>query len=134
MAPVVRPVLPASLACPKIAVGALDRRISPADRTPMKRLPTFLFGMAVGALLLYGAFNYHLVHARDGLHLIPKLSATLAGTYVDARQFGVRDWAEHAELAMAIEQAGKRDLLNAAAGDALETGLDRLLNGRGDRR
>lgn len=100
----------------------------------MRRLPTFICGMVVGGLLLYGALNYYLVNARDGLHLIPKLSATLAGTYVDTRQFGVAEWADHADLAMALEKAGRRDLLNAAAGDALETGLDRLLDRAPNRR
>jgi hypothetical protein len=93
----------------------------------MRRLGTFLFGMVVGAALLYGLLQYHIVNADDGLHLVPKVNSQLAGTYVDVRNFGVAEWAQHADLALALEKAGRRDLLRAAADDALQRGLDRLL-------
>ena len=44
----------------------------------MRRLSTFFFGMVAGGLLIYAALNYHLIQAKDGLHLIPKVDATLA--------------------------------------------------------
>jgi hypothetical protein len=92
-----------------------------------RRWLTFLLGVAVGALLIYAALNYHIVRARDGLHIIPKVDATLAGVYVDIRPFGPADWASHPDLALALLEANRRDLMEAAAGDALREGIDRLL-------
>ncbi|MBA3482118.1 MAG: hypothetical protein H0T51_09925 [Pirellulales bacterium] len=93
----------------------------------MRRLSTFFFGMVAGGLLIYAALNYHLIQAKDGLHLIPKVDATLACTYADIRNFGPSDWAQHPEIAMALFKADRSDLLESAASSTLETGLDRLL-------
>ena len=93
----------------------------------MRRLSTFIFGMVAGGLLIYAALNYHLIQANDGLHLIPKVDATLAGTYADIRNFGPADWAKNPDIAMAIFKADRGDLLESAASDTLQTGLDRLL-------
>ena len=92
----------------------------------MRRLSTFIFGMVVGGLLIYVALNYHLIHAQDGLHMVPKVDATLASTYVDVRSLGIRDMAQYPQVAMAISKAGRQDLLESIAGNALETEIDRL--------
>lgn len=94
----------------------------------MKRLMTFVFGMITGAFLLFGALNYYLIRANDGLHLVPKLDAKLAGTYVDIRNFTVADWAQHPDLAGALIDDGQRELVEGAASDALRTGIDQFLD------
>lgn len=93
----------------------------------MRRLSTFIFGMVAGGLLIYAGLNYHLIQAADGLHLVPKVDATLACTYADIRSFGPADWAKHPEIAMAILKSGRGDLLESAASNSLQVGLDRLL-------
>lgn len=93
----------------------------------MKRLTTFIMGMITGGLLFWGALSYHLVRAQDGIHVVPKVQSTLADTYVDIRQFGPAEWIQHADVAQALQAAGRMDLIEAAAEDALKTGLDRLL-------
>ena len=93
----------------------------------MRRLSTFIFGMVVGGLLIYVALNYHLIRAQDGMHMVPKVEATLASTYVDVRSLGIRDMAQYPEIAMAISKAGRQDLLESIAGNAFETELDRIL-------
>lgn len=93
----------------------------------MRRLTTFVMGMITGGLLFWGALSYHLVHAKDGIHLVPKVQSTLTDTYVDVRQFGPAEWLHHADVAQALQAAGRDDLIQAAAEDALKTGLDRLL-------
>ena len=100
----------------------------------MRRLPTFIFGMMAGGVLLYTALSYHLIHAPDGMHLIPKVETTLAGTYVDIRTFGPADWLDHVEVAQALQEAGRIDLIEAAAADTLRTGLDRLISAPASRR
>jgi hypothetical protein len=93
----------------------------------MRRLSTFIFGMVVGGLLIYLALNYHLIHAKDGIHLVPKTSATLAATYVDVRNFGPADWANHQDVALAIYKADRGELMRSITGDTLLNGLDRIL-------
>jgi hypothetical protein len=92
-----------------------------------RRWLTFMCGVAVGGLLIYGALNYHIIRSRDGMHLVPKVNAQLAGTYVDIREFSPRDWADHPEIFAALSRADRGDLLQSAAEDALRAGVDRLL-------
>ena len=93
----------------------------------MRRLPTFLFGMIVGGILIYGSLHYHLINAPSGLHLVPKLNSTLAATYVDIRGFGLADWTNHQDVAGALLAANRQDLLASSASDTLRNGLDQLL-------
>ncbi len=89
---------------------------------------TFLLGMVVGSTLLYGAQQYHLIRAKDGFHLVPKVESKLAATYVDIRNFTVSDWAQHADVAMALADANQSQLMETSAADAIRNGVDRLLD------
>ncbi len=94
----------------------------------MKRLMTFLCGMIVGAVLLFGALQYHVIRANDGLHLVPKLNAKLAATYVDIRSFTLADWAQNPDLAAALINDDQHELVEEAASDALSKGLDQFFD------
>ena len=94
----------------------------------MRRLTTFISGMIVGGILLYVALNYHLIRAQDGLHFVTKTDPSLAATYVDIRNFTVADWTQHANLAAAIMQADKTELMRGSAIDSLENSVDRFLD------
>jgi hypothetical protein len=96
----------------------------------MGRFWTFFWGVVVGSILLYGAMTYHVVNTRDGLQVVPKTTARLAGTYVDIRGFGIDDWAEHRDLAMALIQADKGDLLGDAAISPVRETLEAWLKGQ----
>jgi hypothetical protein len=93
----------------------------------MRRLMTFFMGMVTGGVLLYGALNYHLVRAQDGLHFVAKIDPQLAATYVDIRNFTVTDWTQHANLAAALMNADKAELMHGSAVDSLEKSMDQLL-------
>ena len=94
----------------------------------MRRIWTFIAGILAGGVLIYVAMNFHLIRAKDGLHLVPKVSAQLPGTYADIREYKVADWAENAEIASALIKANRRDLLDGAITDTFNSGIDRLLN------
>lgn len=98
----------------------------------MRRMITFVLGMVVGGLLLWGALQYHVLHTRDGLRLVPKVNASLAKSYVDIRGFTVADWAQNTDLVLALTNSNQSELMGNAAGDALQNGLDRLLNRDGE--
>ena len=94
----------------------------------MRRIWTFISGIMVGGALIYFAMNYHLVHAKDGLHVVPKIDAQLALTYADIREFTVADWAKNGDLAAALMNANRRDLVDSAVGATLDNSLDKWLN------
>jgi hypothetical protein len=100
----------------------------------MRRLPTFICGMIVGGLLIYGGLHYHVIHASSGLHLVPKVSSTLTGAYVDIRGFSLADWAKHQDVAAALLAADRQDLMQSAAQDSIRNGLNQLLPADSDRR
>ena len=84
--------------------------------------------MIAGAVLPFGALKYHVIRANDGLHLVPKLDAKLAATYVDIRSFTVADWAQHPDLTAALINDDQRELVEEAASDALRNGLNQFLD------
>jgi hypothetical protein len=89
----------------------------------MRRLPTFIFGMVVGGLLIYLALNYHLIRAKDGLHLVPKVSATLADTYVDVRSFRPGNFVSHRDVVTALLKSGQGELIDSLAADSVRNSL-----------
>jgi hypothetical protein len=83
--------------------------------------------MATGAMLLHGVTMYHVVRAADGVHLIPKQPPRLSESYVDIRTFSMNDWADHAQLASAMVQAGQQQLLGNAVEGSVREAVDTML-------
>lgn len=95
----------------------------------MRRISTFLSGVVVGGALIYCAMNFHVIRSREGFDLVPKVHPQLVTTYVDIREFQVADWAQHAEIAAALVQANRKDLLDNAVNDTLNQGIDQFFDG-----
>lgn len=94
----------------------------------MRRIMLFFSGVVFGGALVYFAMNFHVIRSREGFDLVPKVHPQLATTYVDISEFQVSDWANNAEIAAALVQANRKDLLDNAINDTLDQGIDRLLN------
>ena len=77
----------------------------------MGRISTFISGMIAGAVLLFVANHYHLVRGNDGVFVVPKLSQNLQDTYVDIREFGLRDWQQHRMLAASLLRSNHKEVL-----------------------
>lgn len=90
----------------------------------MGRVIIFLSGIALGAALTFGALRYHFVRAEDGWHPITRTAPTLDDLVVDVRGFGVQEWNAHRELAYAIIQDDRADLIQRAAVDDLRRTVD----------
>jgi hypothetical protein len=73
----------------------------------MNQVSTFLLGIVVGAVGLYGAMHYHVVHSSDGFHVVARMAPKLTNPYVDVRKFTAADWQKNHELAMASLRANK---------------------------
>ena len=67
--------------------------------------------MIVGAVGLYCATTYHVVRANDGVHMVPKVSAGWGDAYVDIREFDAALWNDHKNVAVALVNADKAELL-----------------------
>ena len=93
----------------------------------MRRLSSFLLGMATGPAMLYVAMNYHVLRAGDGFHFVAKQSPRLSDTFVDIREFGIADWAGHPQLAAALVQANKQYLVGDSAAAAIQENVKQLL-------
>jgi hypothetical protein len=109
-------------------------RFHPAKsrRTTMSRIGALIFGILVGGGLVYGALNYHVVRTESGHEFIPKKEMSFDETYVDARNFGLADWAKHADLAQAILKADKGHLINESAVKNLTNGVKDLFGKLGE--
>jgi hypothetical protein len=94
----------------------------------MSRLSTFLLGVVVGAVGILVSMNFYVVHANDGLHLVPKLVTQLEVPYVDIRKFGLQDWQQHQSLAVAIVKANKSELMTDSSLGSFKQATQDLLN------
>jgi hypothetical protein len=94
----------------------------------IRRLTSFFAGVLTGGVLIYMAMHYHVIHANDGWHLVPKVDGQLTNTFVDIRDYKISDWAQHADIAAARVNANRRDLIDNAVNDTFNSGVDRLLN------
>ncbi|HWA99471.1 MAG TPA: hypothetical protein VG713_13305, partial [Pirellulales bacterium] len=68
---------------------------------------SFLAGLAIGGVSVFGSLSYHFVRTSDGVEFVPKASPTFAETYLDVRNFVASDWTGHKTLAAAIVKAKK---------------------------
>lgn len=93
----------------------------------MNRLSWLFMGVVLGGGLVYGSLNYHVLRTDKGVEFVPKASATFEETYLDIRNFGVSNWAEHDKVAQAVVKAGKEDLLKDAASHSLQRGVNSLI-------
>ncbi len=97
----------------------------------MGRFGCFTVGVICGAGLIYGAFHYHVVRAAESTHVVAKLNPGLEHTYVDIRDFELEDWNRHRNVALALLNADKADLVTEAATselrDLFHTWRSRLL-------
>lgn len=94
----------------------------------MSRLGALVTGVVVGGGLVYGSLNYHVLRTDEGLEMVPKAEATFSDTYLDVRNFGVSDWADHEQVAHAVLKAGKDHILKDAAAHSVSEGLNSLWN------
>ena len=92
----------------------------------MPRMYAFFLGIGVGAIVLFGASNYHIVRARDGMYCVPKQRAQLSQAYIDTRHFGPNNWAANPDLAAALTADNKQHVMEAESSGFIQNGLNRI--------
>jgi hypothetical protein len=95
----------------------------------MGRFHSFLLGVIVGGAAVFGAMKYHIVRADDGLYFVPKITAGFREIYVDIRNYGLEDWNQHRNVALALIQANKSHLLKDSAVNYFRDSVDGALRG-----
>jgi hypothetical protein len=84
--------------------------------------------MLVGGGLIFGSQNYHVLRTDDGVTMVPKLTSSFSDIYVDVRNFGVTDWAQHKALAAAIVKAKKESIFKDSTSASVKQGVDNFVN------
>ena len=93
----------------------------------MSQFGSFVLGGLVGGALVFGSLKHHVLRTDNGFTTVPKLSAEFGETYVDIREFGAAEWAEHKGLLAAIIHAKKGDLVADSAMDDARGHVDQFL-------
>lgn len=84
----------------------------------MGRLYTLLLGMVIGFALCMVAYTYHVIHSREGLHLVKKVPPRLEQPYIDLREIRVT------ELDPNVLEALRRANLGRLLGDEFKHRID----------
>ena len=93
----------------------------------MGRVGWFLFGVLIGAGGVYGASKYHIVQAKDGFYMVPKLVSGFEETYADIRGYDFADWTAHPSLAAALIKADRGDLVRQTVENQVKEAVGGLL-------
>ena len=119
-----------SLVAISIHVVYLNLRLT-LDKPARLRIAVsrFLFGMVVGAVLMYVAMHYHIVRGNQGVFLVPKLNNNLSDVFTDTREFELDDWRRHKPLAAAIMQSDQSQLLEGSSLNSFRDSIRGLVDG-----
>ena len=77
----------------------------------MRRLVAVVFGIGLGALAMFLAFNIHVVRTDSDWHFVNKQETEFADCFADVRKWDVEEWGKHPELKKALIEAGKGEIV-----------------------
>ena len=77
----------------------------------MRSLWLFLGGILTGFLLMGASYEYHFVMSDEGFLIVPKTQSALKNVYVDIRGWSLQDWGQHPDVARALIQDGRSELI-----------------------
>ncbi len=78
----------------------------------MSKFKTLVVGTILGAAAMYTGLQYHLLLAPEGLVLVPRTPQhSLKEAYADVQTWDSQSWASHPQLASAVTEHGRADLI-----------------------
>jgi hypothetical protein len=93
----------------------------------LRRISVFIIQFSLGAAAMFAAFSYHVVRSDDGFLLVPRHQAGIDRAYVDIRKWTVGDWVANRDVAQALIDHGRTDLIKPLnPGQVLEDVLRQL--------
>ncbi len=72
----------------------------------MSRIFAILFGVVLGGVFVFMAFEYHVVRTRERILVVAKQRASLRDPFADVRTWTSAQWRDHSELADNLTAAG----------------------------
>ena len=86
---------------------------------------SLILGILVGGALMWAGLQYHVLRTKDGFVYVPKRHVTLVDTYHDVREWGITEWTAHPDLALALTEGGKAEVMGQST---IQTTLKDMLN------
>jgi hypothetical protein len=83
----------------------------------MKSVWLFLGGILTGFLLMGVSYEYHFVMSDEGFLIVPKTRSALKNIYVDIRGWSLQDWGKHPDVARALIQDGRSELITTGTAE-----------------
>jgi len=77
----------------------------------MRRLFAVFFGFGLGLVVMFIAFQIHVVKTETDWHFVKKQETQIEDFYVDIRKWDREEWARHPDFQKALVEAGKTELL-----------------------
>ncbi len=103
------------------------------DAAAMRKLFALVFGFGLGLVVMFLAFNVHVVRTDSEWHFVKKQKVQFADCYADIRNWDAQEWTRHPDLTKALVDSGKGDLVpRIEAQDLLLEVLDRWQSARRD--
>jgi hypothetical protein len=87
--------------------------------------------IVLGGVLTYFSLGYHYVRTDDGWLMVPKTEMHFNDTFVDIREWSLRDYREHPELVEALVEDGHADVIPDQLTEQLREALDSLFRDGG---
>jgi hypothetical protein len=86
-------------------------------------LGKLVFGMMVGAGLMFASYNYQVVRTPDRLLVVARIAPHLKDLYVDTRDWGIQEWQARPVLTKSMRKNGYGDVIEQSMADGLLGGL-----------
>lgn len=77
----------------------------------MRKVIAAVFFMSLGAILMTGAFAFHVVRTPGGHIIVWKVRPSLKDVYADVRDWKPDDWKHHRMLVKALKDSGRGELV-----------------------
>ncbi len=86
----------------------------------MSKFKTLVGGTILGATVMYVGLQYHLLLAPEGFLLVPRAPQhSLKEAYADVQTWDAQSWASRPELALAVTEHGRADLIGQGVQEQL---------------
>lgn len=94
----------------------------------MNKFSALIFGILIGAALMFVGLKYSVVRANNGFHLIAKSAAKLNTAYIDIREYTAADWKDRIDLATDIANSKNTELQEEVTRSAMNNSLDSIFD------
>ena len=86
----------------------------------MGKLKSLVLGMLLGAGGMYAGLQYHVLHAEEGMLIVPRVpQQRIQDSYADIRKWDGGTWTARPRVALAVAEYGRSDLITDGVSSSL---------------